>query len=294
MDNEQAQSSEGADEISIYDILDFFVEGWKKILMAVVVALALASAFLVITPKKYEATASIEMGRIGQLQLGLVNQPQTIESSTVLIEKIKGQGYFQEKTKLACGANQENLPQFNVSSNLIATISKSAPMVSFSYKTSNPNDARQCLSEVISDIQRKQLSAFKASLDPKKEYLQNIKNKLERIENDKSKLNEKAMKFDFSDSRFSSSALLYSSLLAQDNERRELQKEILELENNLSPPLTQPTTIVADIYTSSSPVEPKKTIILAASIAAGLFLGILFLLGKKFWVGFRAHRAGRV
>jgi len=287
MNNEQAQWSEGADEISIYDILDFFLEGWKIILIAVVAALALASAFLVITPKKYEATVSIEIGQIGQIG-------QIIESPAVLIEKIKVQNYFKEKTKLACGANQDNLSQFNVSSNLIATISKSAPLVSFVHKGSSPNNAKQCLLDVLADIQQKHLLTFDASIKSKKENLQNIKNKLERIENDKSKLYEKAMKFDFSDSKFSSSALLYLILLAQGSQGIGLQKEILELENNLSPPVTQPTKIIADIYTSSSPVEPKKTIILAASIAAGLFLGILFLLGKKFWVGFRANRAGRV
>lgn len=285
MNNEQAQWSEGADEISIYDILDFFVEGWKTILVAVVAALALASAFLVITPKRYEATAIIEMGRIANI---------TLEAPAILLEKIKLLNYFNKETKLACGANDQNFLSFNVASVIIATINKSAPLINLSYKTSNPDAATSCLSAVIADIQKSQETFFDASLKPKQIYLQLLNSRLSKIESDKEKINEKAMKFDISDSKFSASALLYSTLLTQDNLKRAIQKEVLELENNLSPPLTQPTTIVADIYTPSSPVEPKKTIILAASIAAGLFLGILFLLGKKFWVGFRAHRAGRV
>jgi len=285
MNNEQAQSSEGADEISIYDILDFFVEGWKTILIAVVAVLALASAFLVITPKRYEATVTVEMGRIANI---------TLEAPAILLEKIKFPNYFNKETKLACGANDQNFLSFNVGSAISATINKSAPLISLSYKASNADAATSCLSAVIADVQKNQVTLFDARLKPNQIYLQLLNSRLSKIESGKEKINEKAMKFDISDSKFSAWALLYSTLLTQDNERLAIQKEILELENNLSPPLTHHTRVVADIYTSSSPVEPKKTIILAASIAAGLFLGILFLLGKKFWVEFRAHRAGRV
>ena len=284
MNNEQAQSSEGADEISIYDILDFFHEGWKTILIAVVAASALASAFLVITPKRYEATASIEIGRIANI---------TLEAPAILLEKIKLLNYFNKETKLACGANDQNFLSFNVASVISPTINKNAPIISFSYKTSNPDAATSCLSAVIAEIQKNQKTLYDASHKAKLIYLQLLNSRLSQIESDKEKINEKAMKLDISDPKFSA-ALLYYTLLTLDNEERAIKKEVLELENNLSPPLTQHTRVVADIYILSSPVEPKKTIMLAASIAAGLFLGILFLLGKKFWVGFRAHRAGRV
>ena len=52
-------------EISLLDILRFLKSAWRTIAIAGLVGIALSVAYLVITPKQYEATAQIAMAQIG-------------------------------------------------------------------------------------------------------------------------------------------------------------------------------------------------------------------------------------
>ena len=62
-----------------------------------------------------------------------------------------------------------------------------------------------------------------------------------------------------------------------------LRSEILELGITLSAPQTKPTELGAPIFAASIPVEPKRRTLVPASMVAGLFFGLAYVVIRNKW-----------
>ena len=108
------------------------------------------------------------------------------------------------------------------------------------------------------------------------------------------------------DPSFSPSAILLPALIAKNEEVKELERQIdaleitvaakttekdqevrrlksmvSELKNALMPPNTKPATFAAPVYTPSTKVEPKRSIIILVGLVVGGFLGLALLIGTR-------------
>ena len=117
---EQLQADE--DEISLVDILLFLLASGGNIVKSTLVCLLAGSTYYFNVPKMYEATATIEIGRV---------EGELIEAPAVLLEKMKLPLYFSSVTYQACNTHSEPSSKDNLYNKIKPSINKSVPMVSF-------------------------------------------------------------------------------------------------------------------------------------------------------------------
>lgn len=262
------------DEISLREIVDFLLKSWKIIAFSGVVGGLLAAGYVLVTPPKYHASANIQVGKVAGVE---------VESPGVLVEKLKLPMYYSSKSYSACNVIDQIDPGKVIANNLNPRIAKLAPIVSFSYTDNSPEDAQKCLESVLRDIRSNQSSLAKPILESKNKELINLKKKLDAAERIITELPNKNSSFDFSDVKSSSSVLLLATILIKENEIKDLRSQINDLEIELLESQTGETFLVTPIYASQQKVSPKQSLLLKGGVVIGLFLGLLFMVGKRSW-----------
>jgi hypothetical protein len=92
-----------------------------------------------IAPAKYQATANIQVGRVAGID---------VETPATLVEKLKMPLYYSQKTYLACNVMDEVDPSEEITKTLKPTLSKTAPIVTISYREKSREERR---SQELSD-----------------------------------------------------------------------------------------------------------------------------------------------
>ena len=277
--SEQSFNPALEDEISLKDIIDFLVESWKSILVTGVLGVLGAITYITVVPNMYQATANIQMAKVAGTD---------VELPAILIEKLKMPMYYSQKTYSACNVMDEILPGEEIAKSLRPTLSKTAPIITFSYKEESPEVAQQCLESVLEDVRANQKLLAKPIFDAKSYQLANLKQKLEAAEKTLKILPSKNSNFDFTDSKFSASTLLLATTLNKENEIKDLRTQVNDLEVSLTEPQTRETFLAAPIYAPQQKVSPKRGIALIAGLMGGLFLGLVLVLGQRAYRSYKA------
>jgi len=97
----QEQVTEQDDEISLFDIADFFITHAKTILMAGILGLMTAGLYLWFTPPQYEAVAQIQMAQWPSNKNIGVNAGNVEESGT-LISRLSTPSTYSLQNIQAC------------------------------------------------------------------------------------------------------------------------------------------------------------------------------------------------
>jgi uncharacterized protein involved in exopolysaccharide biosynthesis len=273
MNNQSIENLE--DEISLLDIVDFFRESWKQILVSGIVGGTLGVGYALISPSIYQATANIQVSKVAG---------SDVETPSVLIEKLKMPMYYTQSTFTACNVMDRSEPGDAIAKGIKPTLSKNTPIISITYKEKSTEDAKKCLEGVLSDIRTNQNILAKPILETKNNQLANLKQKLESAEKISKILSTKNPNFDFSDSQFSASTLLLVTTLNKENEVKDLRAKIGDLEIALAEPQTKEASLSTPIYAPSARVEPNRSrIVLLGGIVGGV-LAIAYLLGRRVWL----------
>jgi uncharacterized protein involved in exopolysaccharide biosynthesis len=273
MNNQSIENLE--DEISLLDIVDFFRESWKQILVSGIVGGTLGVGYALISPSIYQATANIQVSKVAG---------SDVETPSVLVEKLKMPMYYTQSTFTACNVMDRSEPGDAIAKGLKPTLSKNAPIISITYKEKSTEDAKKCLEGVLSDIRTNQNILAKPILETKNNQLANLKQKLESAEKILKILSTKNPNFDFSDSKFSASTLLLATTLNKENEVKDLRTQIGDLEIALAEPQTKEASLTTPIHAPSARVEPNRSrIVLLGGIVGGV-LAIAYLLGRRVWL----------
>lgn len=265
------QGSTTDDEISLIDILRFLKGAYKTILILGAAGLAIATAYLAVTPKQYEAVAQIAMAQISSANNNKNNNLNplgvNIEEPSLLISRLTQPTSFPEQVLGTCGIEE--------GANLAKSIKLAPPkgvanVVELKTFGGSPEAASTCAQAIFGLIKTTQaeivapyIADAKVKLDDDMERLQKAK-----------ELVAKADK---------SGSAIGAAYLSTRDEIRFLLDEIASLQSIVISNQSRATRLIAPIYASDTPVAPKKRVVLMAGLFGGLFAGLLIALTRLMW-----------
>jgi LPS O-antigen subunit length determinant protein (WzzB/FepE family) len=262
------------DEISFKDIVDFIVESWKTILATGVVGILGAVGYIFLTPNQYQATAQIQMAQISTNNntnpLGA-----NIEEPNLLIARFRLPSNYSTKEIIKCGFESYKSPFEALATTVKFSVVKGVEsIIELKINRDSTELAIACAQSIFDNIKASQDEIIKPYVEQAKTLLDKYQ---ERLINSQS-LVSRADK---------SGAALSAAYLANRDEVKFLTEEILRLNYFITTADIRQAKLVSPIYASNTPVAPKKRIALIAGLFAGVFLGLLLMLGMR---GYRAYK----
>lgn len=277
------------DEISLVDIYEFFKDGWKTLvgLSALGLSAGVIAAFVI--PEKFQASALIEPAAVAS---------KAVESTTVLLEKMKSPTYYSIPTIEACGLTERVNPQNLLVQGLKPVVGRNSPYVSVSYRALSPADAYKCLEFVLKDVAQNQAQLAKPLINNMEVTLVNAELELQanmterdqqRIKNRErlsvaqkklvsaqdfvDKFSKESVMFKFGDPQFSASALLLSTLISKQNEIKDLEILISSLEMEIAANLTDKDQKVRSL---TNQVTEMKNALSTPATKAATFAALIY------------------
>lgn len=267
------------DEISIKDIVDFLLESWKAILATGIVGLLGAAGFILVTPSQYEATAQIQMAQIAPNNNNNNNSNPlgvNVEDPNLLMARLKLPSSYTEDEIKACGLQDLKLPAESLANTAkLSPVKGVGSIVELKIRLESKDQAVSCAQSLFENIRDSQNNIVKPYIEEAKALLTKYQARLTEAQS----LVARADK---------SGSALSAAYLANRDEVKFLTDESIRLNNLISAGDTRQAKLLAPIYASDIPVFPKKKISLLVGLLAGLFLGVLFVMMRKAWRGYRA------
>lgn len=260
------------DELSLHSIYETLRQELRLLISWTgIFALAgLATAFLL--PVKYQARTSFQMAMVA-------NTP--IETPAILLEKLKQPLFYSDKTLKICGLNETDSAREHLIKALNPTVSKNVPIVTISYKAESTEQAKNCLTRVIRDIQDQQDEIAAPLITALTSQLNAAKEKLAIAERIKKQLSGNNLQLNFTDPKFSASVLMLSTMLSKETEAKELSNQITDLSVKLAEPQTRKTSTLTEIYAPNEKSDPPRVLIGVGSALMGLLFGMITALLKR-------------
>jgi LPS O-antigen subunit length determinant protein (WzzB/FepE family) len=251
------------DEISLLDIYEFFLNGWKMIVGFAVLGLFAGLVTAFVLPEKFQASALIEPASVAKKEKNETIGTGGVETAAVLAEKMKVPTYYRAQTIQTCGLQDSVNPSQKLVNDLKPNVARNSTYVSVSFKAESPAVAKSCLESVLKDVVDNQsqlakplINNFEVELTNAEQELQantterdqqRIKNR-EKLSGAKSKLaaaevfvvqfSKDSLTFKFDDPQFSATALLLSTLIGKQNEIKDLEIQISALELEVAANMT--------------------------------------------------------
>jgi len=266
--------NETTDELSLLDILDFLREEARMILATAGTATLLGLAVAFLWPEKFQGNALLEPAKV----LG-----KPIDPPAVLAEKMRSPTYYAASTLAACNfAGKRNAAQEFVKE-LGPKVGRQSAFVSVDVKLASTDLVRQCLNAVVDDVKKEQALLATQQIAVAKERLKREEEKLAVAENFMNSLSSKtlAQARNSLGSDVTGSTLVFVAMQAKQIEIAGLKTSIDNLSMELAEPQTKLAGLAVPMDIPEVKVEPKRALITAASLAAGLFLGLLVAVARR-------------
>jgi LPS O-antigen subunit length determinant protein (WzzB/FepE family) len=288
----QEQVTEQKDEISLFDIVDFFITYTKTILTTSILGLMTAGLYLWFTPPQYEAVAQIQMaqwssnknlvvptGNTESSNKNLVVPTGNVEEAVTLISRLSVPSTYSVQNIQACKMEYIQIDQDLALTKKLkyATIKTVPNVIEIKVKQKSKDDAIACLQSVFENIR---LSQSKIAEPIELQATQLIEEK-----NNKLAL---AKQLIFRGDQ--SGPALSAVYLSTRDEINILRYETEILNYFMNSKDSRSTRLISPIYAAEKPVSPKKLIILIAGLFGGLCLGIVYVLLRKGMKVFKKHR----
>lgn len=248
--------------ISLIDAMRFLKNAWKTIALAGLAGVVLSIAYLVISPKQYEASAQIVMAQIGTANNNFNPLGINVEEPALLVYRMSSPTSFTPQAIAFCGLED------GIKGIKLAPVKGVTNIVEL--KTFGPSKeaALSCANAIFELIKTTQSQILMP-------YIEEAKTKLIDDEARLNKARDLVFRADKSGSAMS------AAYLSTRDEISHLLDEIAGLKNVVISNEGRMTHLVAPIYASDSPTSPKKRIALAGGLFGGLFLGLMIALAKQ-------------
>jgi uncharacterized protein involved in exopolysaccharide biosynthesis len=270
--SEQSFNPTPTDEISLKDIIDFFIESWKTIVLTSLLGIVGSTVYLWVTPNQYQATAQIQMA---QISANNNNNNSTnplgvnIEDPTLLMARLKLPTTYLSREIKACGFEDAKSPSEALANTAkFSAVKGVGSLIELKINSNSKEVAITCAQSLFESIKTSQNTIIKPFIEEAQELL--IKYQ-DRLSNSQS-LISRADK---------SGAALSAAYLANRDEVKFLSEEILRLNTFIASADSRQAKLVSPIYVSDIPVTPKKRIALIVGLFGGLSLGLLLMIGKR-------------
>ncbi len=267
------------DEISLKDIVDFFLESWKTILAFGVLGLAASITFLLITPSQYEATAQIQMAQISSNNNNNNTNPLgvNVEEPNLLLARMRTPSSYSVDEFKACGLDNSKSPAEDLAKLAkFSSVKGVTTIVELKIRMESKQQVIACAQSLFENIRDSQNDIIKPYIEEAKSLLVKYQSRLE----DAKMMVARADK---------SGAALSSAYLANRDEVKFLTDESNRLNTFITAGDARQAKLVSPIYASDVPVFPKKRLSLVLGLMAGLFFGFGLALVQKLIKNYRAN-----
>ena len=277
--HEDGPFAEGADEISLLDILDFIKKSYKIMMLCAFLGLLCGIGYLLVATPMYEATAQIRMAQISQVNpTNPFGVP--IEDPASLISRLQFPTNYPTQVISACGYEARVHPGLALSKDLKVSVLKGvANTIELKVLSPSPQVAADCANAVFSQITIMQELMSKP-------FVEEAKTKLS-VDNERIEAARRIIaKADQSGSAMSAAYLSARDELTYFLTDREKMADLINSVKNRG------TSLVSPIYVVDRPVSPKKRIFLLAGLFGGLLLGLLAALAQTLLAKLRSASGG--
>lgn len=243
------------EEVSLIDLWHVLLRRKTWIIVALIASLAGAAVYLIFAPKIYEARVKIRVGQVAGAG--------PFEAPEILASRLLAQ-YGED---IADGVKRPRpfLKQATVPRNVPTSVELVA-------QADSPDDAAAFLGRVFGEVQRTHDATFRENHRLMSERIQNLE------------AQEEALQQQFQDASALINQLrprdpVQASLIMLERGRisvalNGLEAEKPELAQRLTPPKTQPTALLGEIIAPQRAAAPKRSLVLAISLALGLVAGV--------------------
>jgi len=249
--------------------LGFLNSAYKTILIFGVFGITVAIAYLVITPKQYEATALIAMAKISDANNNNNPLVVNIEEPALLISRMGIPTSYTAQEIVVCGFEGKPDSAAALAKAIKISPVKGVPnMVELKTFGDSPQSAKDCAQAITDLIKTTQAQILIPYIEEAKVKLADDEDRLNRAKDLVSKADK-------------AGSAAGSTYLATRDEIGYLLDEITSLKNVVTTKQQRVARLIAPIYASELPISPKKRVILVGGLFGGLFLGLLITLGRR-------------
>ena len=277
----QKQFTPKDDQISLFDIADFFINNCKIFFISISLGLLGAITFLYFTEPKFEAVAQIHMA-LWPTNKSVGTISGNVESAQTLITRLGSPSTLTLENIQACKIDEtlEDPDLVLVKKLKLAPFKGSTDIIEIKFKADSQKTATNCLKSIFDTIKKSQNKIFEPLRIQAKLQIDQI---TQRLINKNNLISNKELPGTFS-------SMIY---LSNQDEMARLNEELYSLNNFIIFSDSRQTRLISPIYASKKSVYPQKSITLFGGVLAGLFLGIIYIFSQKLVFSYTQTRLSR-
>ena len=272
------------DEVSLFDLWGMLRGGWRLVFGSVVLGVLGAVAAIAFIAPQFEAVALLQTGTVSG---------SMIEEPTTALERLRSPSFLREiAVEVGDSAWVDQIDAGVQGRTLVAKIQKATPsMIEVRVVTGSPDSSKKIAELSTARLIRRQTELASRVVAKVEFDISVLKEKLGKSESDLTALSKAIDPTNVKNDTFSQLSLLTSLRMQRESDSFALRQSIYALENSLLSPLTQPARVLEDIFVSNKPVFPKKGVLLAMGLVAGLLVGVMLVFVSGAWRLARARRS---
>lgn len=271
-------------DISLRDLWRVLVNQKNWVIGVPILCVLLAAVGVSMAKPKWEATAVIQIGQVGQSGVG--QGSQLIEPPIRAIERMKMKSFEDDvltalKMPVKTGGPVASLFRSTLSLKALGA----TDLIQVKVRAHSPVEAETWANAVVTRLKDVHERLAEPTIDRLRKQQVELKKQMQIIEEERKNLLKIVSKSSETsgDSRFSANLLLANLLLQKNAELRDFQMRRLAADEQLTSVRTYPTSLIDRIYVPENPASPKKLLVVMLAAVLGLILGIVAALIRNYW-----------
>jgi LPS O-antigen subunit length determinant protein (WzzB/FepE family) len=274
----------GQDEISLRDLWRVLINQKKWVIGIPILCVVLAAVRVSMVMPKWEATAVIQIGQVGQSGVG--QGSQLIELPVRAIERMKMKSFEDDVlTRLKISREEENPMASLFRSTLALKALSTTDLIQVKIRAHSREQAQNWANAVVERLKDVHERLAQPTIERLRKQQAELKKQMQIIEEERISLLRIVSKSSETsgDSRFSANLLLSNLLLQKNAELREFEMRRLAADEQLTSVRTYPTSLIDRIYVPEKPASPKQLLVVILAAVLGLILGVIVALLRNYW-----------
>lgn len=283
---QEALGTEADDEMSVSDAWSIVRTEFRRLALGTTAVMSIGIAIILVVPPKYEASALIQMGRVGQMEQAA--QPLVVESTTLASVRMKSETFQSAARERAflLGGKEANL---EISIKDVAIfVTPTTDLVELRVHASSLEKARLLVGAMVEELRVQQLAEASIAEQQFDKLLHLKKTERERLED---ALDPVAGENTSSGARRGAEAIPKSVRDTNSVHRLNLQtrlsqvdQEIAGIERVKNISTMWPARILVWGAASGEPVFPNKSKLILQSGIVGLMISVVWIFLRRSFV----------